>query len=636
MNIIHLEDNPNDAELVRRRLEAEWPELRIQLTRSREDFMAALQRAEPVDLILSDFSLPSFNGTDALALARQYRSDTPFIFVSGTIGEETAVESVRLGAADYLLKDRMQRLPLAIRRALSDNEERRRRRGYEQRLREQAELLDKVQDAIIVTNLQNRIVYWNQGAERLFGWRLAEAAGRTVGELFGPSAAAASQDLDRRLADDREWRSEVTLENKAKQPLLGEVRVTVVHDALGRPQSRLMIVTDITQRKRLEEQLLRAQRLESLGMLAAGIAHDLNNALAPMLMVGGLLRTRITDPGDLRLVELLEQSAERGAALVKQIVSFAGGRGRGRVVLQVNHIVREIVQLMRDTLPKSIRVEHAIAGDLWAVRGDPTQLHQVLLNLCINARDAMPNGGVLTIAARNDAVTEQSARRQPGATPGRFVVMEVADAGTGMSAETLAQIWQPFFTTKPEGHGTGLGLSTVRGIVAAHGGFATVQSREGHGTTFAVYLPVEENDGSGGLEAGTVRKSVARGRGELVFVVDDQVSVRESIAVVLAQHGYRPLTIADGIEALSKYADRISDVALVITDMDMPGLNGTTFGQAMLHLNSALKVLFISGTGDGSAPRAPAGSPPTAFLAKPFSPEALLAKVDELLRAERG
>lgn len=629
MNILHLEDNRRDAELIQHLLRTEWPDARVTTVTNREDYLSALDVSEP-DLILSDFKLPGFSGRDALSSARERRPETPFIFVSGTIGEDAAVESVHAGAADYLLKDRLQRLPIAIRRALTDSEQRRRRRHDEQQLREQAELLEKVQDGIVVTDLEHHVLYWNRGAERIFGWPAKEVLGRDLVDLFGPALKSTLRTMDRQLTEADEWRGELSLGNKERRTLLAEVRVTTIRDAAGAAKSRLKIVTDITERKRLEEQLLRAQRLESLGMLAAGIAHDLNNALAPMLMAGGLLRTRVSDPADVRLVELLEQSAERGAALVKQIVAFAGGRSRERMLLQTKHVVRDLYQLLQDTFPKSIRLEHELPNTLWPVRGDPTQLHQVLLNLCINARDAMPHGGVLKIVAQNEVVTEQTARNYPGATSGRFVVLQVKDTGTGIPPEAMVQIWQPFFTTKPEGKGTGLGLSTVRGIVANHGGFLTVESEEGQGATFSVFLPAAEDETQIAQGGGAAKRSVRRGRGEVVFVVDDQVSVRESIGVVLAQHGYRPLTIPDGIEALSRFADRVRDVALVITDLDMPGLNGAALAQAILHLNPTVKILFISGTGENLVAKG-AAADATGFLAKPFTPDALLGKVDELL-----
>jgi two-component system, cell cycle sensor histidine kinase and response regulator CckA len=635
MKILHLEDNPHDAALVYDILVREWPGTELKVVDNRDAFIAALNEPD-LDVILSDFRLPGFTGREALAMVRERRPGVPFIFLSGTIGEDTAVESVRGGAADYLLKDRLQRLPMALRRALDDRDQRQHRHQAEDRLREQAELLDKVQDGIIVTDFDHRVIYWSRGAERLVGWSFEEVANRNFVDLAGLAAARAIKEMVKQLEARGEWRGEISLLDKQRNSQLVEMRVTTIRDENGAPKSWLTIITDISERKRLEEQLLRAQRLESLGMLAAGIAHDLNNALAPMLMAGGLLRARVHDPSDLRLVTLLEQSAERGAAMVKQIVSFAGGRDRQRVLLQVKHVVRDVLQLLQDTFPKSIRIEHDLPNSIWAVRGDPTQLHQVLLNLCINARDAMPHGGTLNLIVRNEVVSADTAHALPGATPGRFVLIEVRDSGSGIPAELIEQIWQPFFTTKSEGKGTGLGLSTVRGIVANHGGFLAVESASGRGATFRVYLPAEADATDAPTSSSAGAQPARRSTGELVLVVDDQATVRESINAVLTQFGYRLLTAADGIEVLSKFADRMRDVALVITDLDMPGLNGVALSQAILHLNPAVRILFISGTGEIVAAKRVKTGANSAFLAKPFTPTALLAKVDSLLDPAKG
>jgi PAS domain S-box-containing protein len=630
MKLLHVEDNRQDAELVAHALHAEWADVDISVVDNRAAYVAALDHGG-FDVILCDFKLPGFDGHEALALARQRRPEIPLMFVSVGMDEETVAAVVRAGAVDYLVKDRLARLPSSIRQALKRREDERQRAEAEARLREQAELLDKVKDGIVALTPGHRIEYWNRGAERMFGWTREEVVGRAVGEMFGPDVESAFVRMEQQLAQRDEWESELSFSDRSMRRLLCEVRVTTVKDAGGLTASRLALFTDVTERKLLEAQLHRAHRLESLGMLAAGIAHDLNNALAPMLMAGGLLRTRVSDPADIRLVELLEQSAHRGAALVKQIVSFAGARSRERVLIQPKHLVREIAQLVRDTFPKLIQVSVEIAEPLWAVEGNPTQLHQVLLNLCINARDAMPSGGVLRLRARNEMVTQQSARANPGGAPGPFVVIEVADTGTGIPPEVLRRMWDPFFTTKNEGEGTGLGLSTVRGIVGDHGGFIAVESELGHGATFHVYLPAAPAtvvDGGDGA-----RSSVSRpgGRGELVLVVDDQESVRESIALVLSKNGYRPLTTTDGVEALSKYADRIGQLSIVITDLDMPGLNGASFAQAVVRLNPTLRVLFISGTAEAAGARKLAPGDSAAFLEKPFTLDALLAKVNGLL-----
>jgi two-component system, cell cycle sensor histidine kinase and response regulator CckA len=630
MKLLHLEDHPRDASLVRDLLEPEWPDLDITVVTHREGFLSALT-AHDYDVILSDFKLPGFNGWDALKLAREHRPDIPFIFLSGTVGEDAAVEIVRAGAADYLLKDRMQRLPLAIRRALKDRDELQQRRQAGERIREQAELLDKARDAIVVTDLAHLVRFWNQGAERIFGWSSHEVIGRKITEFFGAALRPTYAAMAERLAETDEWRGELTLGNKGNRPLLADVRVSVIRDADGQPKSQLNIITDITERKKLEAQFFHAQRMESLGMLAAGIAHDLNNALAPMLMAGELLRSRMTDPQDQQLLTMLGQSAERSAGLVRQILSFAGGRSDLRVLIQPKHLLREILDLMRDTFPKSIQLEHEIPNGLWTVRGNLVQIHQILLNLCINARDAMPQGGVLRLLARNQTLTDQTMTTVPEATPGSYVVLEVADNGTGIPPDVLAHIWEPFFTTKAEGKGTGLGLSTVRGIAANHGGFATVETAVGSGTTFRVFLPATTEPAAETRSTGSNDPLHAQGNGELILVVDDEASIRESVSAVLRQHGYRTLVIPDAIHALSQYVTRLREASLVISDLDMPGLNGIAFSQALFHLNPSVRILLTSGGADESTLHQITIMARVGFLAKPFTPETLLKKIRESL-----
>ncbi len=630
MRILHLEDNRHDAAIVGDLLQLELADCDIAVVSTREEFLAALARGNN-DVILSDFKLPGFSGSEALALACERAADTPFIFVSGTVGEDTAVEIVRSGAADYLLKDRLQRLPLAIQRALHDKAERRRQREDAQQIREQAELLNQARDAIVVTDLEDRIIYWNRGAERIMGWTADESLGRKSHQHFGSAFAAEIKSMLQQVAAGDEWRGEIRVRSKQGQLLVMELHVSIIRDAAGRPKSRLKIFTDITEKKVMEEQYLRAQRLECLGMLAAGIAHDLNNALAPILMAGQLLRIRATDPQDLSMLNILDRSAERGAALVKQIVSFAGGAHQEKVLIQTRHLLRDILELAQETFPKSIRVESETGKDLWPIKGNPTQIHQVLLNLCINARDAMPQGGVLSLHIVNQALDEREAAKIPGATAGSFVVLEVTDSGTGIPPEILKRIWDPFFTTKGEGKGTGLGLATVRGIVARHGGFVTVESQVGHGSLFRVFLPATiERTCDAGPAASTHPFSI-QGGGELVFVVDDEANVRNLISVILTQHGYRPMAMADGIEALAEYSTRAAEVSLVITDFDMPGLDGRALSDAILRLNPEVKILSISGAGSGSGAKQLAAALRLSFLAKPFTPEALLQKVQEIL-----
>jgi two-component system, cell cycle sensor histidine kinase and response regulator CckA len=630
MKLLHLEDNTRDAALVRDLLEAEWPEVAITLVSTRQDFETALEADHAA--IISDYNLPGFSGRAALQLARQRRPEIPFIFLSGTIGEEAAVEMVRDGASDYVLKDRMQRLPLAIQRAVRDAQHRQERRHAAERICEQAELLDKARDGIVVNDPAGVIIYWNEGAERIFGWSAKEMMGQSVRVLFGGSDVAFAV-MEEHLAHSDQWEGDLALAKKAGEPLLAEVRITVIRRVTGEMKSRLSIITDVTERKRLEDQFLRAQRMESLGMLAAGIAHDLNNALAPMLMVGEMLKARMSDAGDRQLLRIVEQSAERGAALVRQIVSFAAGRNRETVLIQTKHLLNDVGQLIGETFPKSIQFIPEIPHGLWTVRGDPTQLHQVLVNLCINARDAMPHGGVLRLRARNELISDARARELPGGSAGQFLVIEVADSGTGIPPDVLARIWEPFFTTKAEGKGTGLGLSTVRGIAARHGGFVTVASEVGRGTTFRVYLPALAEHAGSASGVHSVHPFGPHGEGEAIFIVDDQPAIRDAVSALLTQNGYKPATMADATEALAQYVGRIGEVALIITDFDMPRMDGVTFARALFSINPTIKVLVMSGGGSVGDIEQAAQAIGAAFIAKPFTPESLLSKVHQLLSA---
>lgn len=497
----------------------------------------------------------------------------------------------------------------------------------ESQLRNQANILNKASDAIIVADHANRVTFWNHGAERTFGWTAAETVGRFLHEVLPSQSAPGSEPP----AEIREWRGEVHLKDRQGAVHLMDTRITPILDDSGQPQGRLSIATDVTAKRRIEEQFFRAQRLESIGMLAAGIAHDLNNVLAPILLAAPMLRDHASDPGDLRMIATLEKSAERGAALVRQILGFAHGADGELRVIQPKHLLRDVATFIQETFPKSIQLIEKIPSQLWPVKANPTQLHQVLLNLCVNARDAMPEGGTLTLLGENCVLDEIAAAAIPGAAPGPFLMFHVQDTGTGIAPEMLERIWEPFFTTKGTGKGTGLGLSTVRGIVESHGGFSSVHSVVGRGTTFRVYLQATETAGE---QAGsnTSAPFAPRGTGELVLIVDDEPGIRNMAAIMLARHGYRVLTAADGAEAIALFAPRCKEIPLVITDLSMPNLDGAALAGVVQRLNPAVKIIAVSGHSAGSDGKPPASQFTDAFLLKPFRAEVLLTTVHELLR----
>jgi two-component system cell cycle sensor histidine kinase/response regulator CckA len=413
-------------------------------------------------------------------------------------------------------------------------------------------------------------------------------------------------------------------------------------------------VLDITERKQAHEQVLRTQRLDNLGMLAAGIAHDFNNALAPIIMSGPLLRDYLSgdnkvhrsgddpkvdfksmrksdvNPGAQHLLNVVEGCAERGAGLVRQLLSFARGASGERQLLQARHVLREVGDLAEVTFPKSIRIKMVLPADLWPVQANATQIHQVFLNLCVNARDAMPQGGNITLTASNLTLDSVTAAELPDARIGDFLAVEVQDTGEGIPAEVLTRIWDPFFTTKGEGKGTGLGLSTVRGIVQQHDGFVTVQTRVGRGTAFTVYLPAAPSARAD--DASKIHLRPARGQGELILVVDDEKNVCQLAAQVLSGYGYRTITACDGADAIAVFAPRAAEVQLLLTDLQMPMLGGPALATALRRLRPNLPIIAMSGVESRNSNTAHKEFT-TAYIAKPFQTETLLSIVRETLDA---
>jgi len=358
-------------------------------------------------------------------------------------------------------------------------------RQAEQKLREQAALLDRARDAILVRDLANRVLYWNQSAERLYGWSAAEAGGRSILELIYDDPAPFRAATEHVLRHG-EWSGELVQQTRTGRRLTVEARWTLLRDGRGEPVSILAINTDVTERKRLAEQFVQAQRMESIGTLAGGIAHDLNNALVPILMSVGLLKLDETDPQKIETLNLIESSARRGARMIEQVLSYARGMAGRRAAVAVHEVLQEVAQVARDTFPRAIAIETRFTDDLWPVLADSTQLHQLFLNLSVNACDAMPGGGRLTLAAEN--VVLAAAEPKLEAQRGPHVRIDVCDTGPGIPAEIADRIFEPFFTTKQVGRGTGLGLSTAQAIVRGHGGSIAVDSTPA-GTRFSIHLP---------------------------------------------------------------------------------------------------------------------------------------------------
>ena len=494
------------------------------------------------------------------------------------------------------------------------------------RLREQDALLELASDALLALDLEGRVTFLNPAALRLLGCTAHKVLGHPIETLCPHPPARQFARIRAAVLAVGAWQGELVYRDaNGREHQLG-LRATARRDAAGEPTGYLVACQDITEHKRLQEQFLRAQRLESIGLLAAGIAHDLNNLLGPIGIVSGILREHCRDQEDAQLLDTLDRSVGRGADLIRQVLGFTHGISGGSRLVQVKHLARDVVVIAKETFPKSITVADDIARDLLPVDCNPTQIHQVLMNLCVNARDAMPDGGVLTVRATNRSLDAAAAAKIEGARPGAWVVLEVTDTGTGIAADVLPRIWEPFFTTKAPDKGTGLGLPTVRGIVIAHHGVIELDTAVGRGTTFRVYLPAAPQTApDDATETATTR---AAGNGQRILVVDDEAPIRDTLGKILKSAGYRVVTASNGRDAVEHFDAGGNRFDAVIVDNRMPVMDGDRFAGIVRARFPGVRILGISGdtTDDAAGLR-------DADLDKPFTASALLSAVAQLLEA---
>ncbi len=427
-----------------------------------------------------------------------------------------------------------------------------------------------------------------------------------------------------------QWDGELRQVHRDGRPVIVHSRATLVLDQARKPKSILVVSTDVTEKKSLEARFLRVQRLETIGALASGIAHDLNNVLAPVSMAVDVLRLHSRDEQEQMLLQILASSAQRGAGIVRQLLTFSRGVEGARVCLRPKALIKEVSKIIQETFPKSIQLRIDIPDEAWEIVGDATQIHQVLLNLCVNARDAMPQGGTLTLSARNVRLDPPVQGDDTERASGPHVALEVADTGTGMTPEVLGKIFTPFFTTKPVGQGTGLGLSTVRDIARNHGGFVQVQSDLGRGSCFAVYLPAPEDQTA--EIAAPDSPPLPLGCGELILVVDDEQSIVKLVKHILETHGYRALAAGDGREALAIFSRHHASIRAVILDLLMPNLDGPAVIKALRSHDARLPILAVSGAAPNESGVPDEGGGDISFLPKPFTVQSLLESIHAALR----
>jgi hypothetical protein len=477
-----------------------------------------------------------------------------------------------------------------------------------------------------------RPIRCNRAVQRMLGYTEADFRGMHFREFTHPDDVESDLALFQELVDGKRAYYQVDKRyiKNGGEVVSARLTVSMVHDQDRKAQYAIAMVEDVTETRKLEDQIFRAQRIESIGTLASGIAHDLNNILAPILMASEQLKDKLSDCDRKKLIDIIEESSKRGAAIIRQLLTFSRGLDGIKQNLMLNHLVCEVAHLIQETFPKSIEVQRSIPSDLRVVKGDATQIHQVLMNLCVNARDSMPNGGKLGLVATNACLTEEHAHLNSLAKPGHYVVLSVSDTGHGIPADIRERIFDPFFTTKEVGKGTGIGLSTVLGIVRSHGGFVTVYSEVGKGSVFKVYLPVVEATVIDLVKAANVE---ADGNGELVLVVDDEGPVRETARKVLEKHKFRVLTAESGEEALRLLFEHRGAIKLVLTDMMMPAIDGLHLIRTSRVLEPKVRFVAMSGLDEDARRSALSGLGVNEILFKPFGSNHLIQAVQRALAA---
>jgi len=642
LNALIIEDSHDDALLVVRELRRAGYDVTDEIVETAQALHAALD-SRTWDIVLSDYSLPHFNGVEALNLVRARDPDLPFILFSGTISEDLASAILQSGAQDFIIKGNWARLIPAVERELREAEDRRKRRRAEESLRESEEryrlLAENATDVIWTMDMNHRFTYFSPSVTRLTGFSVKEALGRSLKKTLTP---ASYEEAMRAFSEEtalessggadsaRTQRLEFEQQRKDGSTVMVEVTTTYLRDPEGHPVGILGVTRDITERRSLEEKFLQAQKLESVGRLAGGVAHDFNNLLTVILGYSDMILGGLPEEHPLRpRMEEIKSAGERAAALTNQLLAFSRKQVAEPEVLYLNEVVRGMTKMLQRMIGEDIGLVTDLDPALERVKIDPVQIEQVIMNLAVNARDAMPAGGRLTIATRNTEIGAAETIPPTGPPPGRYVTLTFADTGCGMTPEVKARLFEPFFTTKERGRGTGLGLATVYGIVQQSGGGIRVESEPGKGAAFTITLPrVEEAL----VQPRPVSrpKDIATGK-ETVLVVEDDEVIRNLVREVLEGSGYTVLVAYRGAEALKLAGEREGPIHLLITDVVMPGISGPEVAGHLARYRPEMKVLYISGYTDDKIGRQGLLESGAGFLQKPFRIDALTCKVREVL-----
>jgi len=637
LRILHLEDDPDFSEVVKSLLEREGLVSELVLVSNRAHFEATLG-SEAFDVILADYQLPDYNGLDALKLARARCPDTPILLVSGTIGEGAAIESLKSGATDYVLKLWPERLAPAVRRAVQEAEEKRERRQAESELLRREKyfctLTENSLDILTVLNREGVCVYSSPSLKQVLGFDQAELVGRDSFSLVHPAdAGRARAAFEEALQHpERSVRAEFRSRHRDGSWRFLE---TVGQSHIDDPAIAGVVINcrDVSDRKRLEDQLRQAQKMEAIGQLAGGVAHDFNNILTVIHGHASLLQVGANLSGDpARSAQQIVQAAERASSLTRQLLTFSRRQVMQPKALDLNEVVGNMAKMLARVLGEDVPLELSYFAQPAVIQADASMIEQVLMNLAVNARDAMPKGGSLTVKVETVQVDPDHVAGCPEARPGRFVRLTVADTGCGISPEDLPRIFEPFFTTKAVGKGTGLGLATVYGIVQQHQGWIEVESQLAGGTRFRVFLPASPRSADPSEQP--QRRGLVRGGRETILVVEDEAPVRELVCKFLAGYGYNVVQAESGAKALELWQGAKDRIDLLLTDLVMPDrINGRELAETLWNDRPRLKVIFTSGysadvVGEDFFLRHGLN-----YLQKPYPPQKLALLVRESLDA---
>lgn len=638
LDVLVIDDSVDDTDLLVREIRLGGFEPRYARVDTPEGLTEALAKKE-WNVIIGDYTMPRFSGNDALAMVRGRGLDTPFIFVSGTIGEDQAVAAMKAGAQDYIIKGQLKRLVPAISRELQDAEVRRERTGANAKLQQLSRAVEQSANLVLVSNVDGIVEYVNPKYLEVMGYDADDVIGRDFSfwmkEMESDDKEGGRKILTT-IRDGHDWRGELEKRRKDGKTIYVAATVSPIKDDAGRITHFISIQEDMTHRREVEEQLRLAQRMEAIGQLTGGMAHDFNNLLSVIIGNLDLLQEEVgNQPKAQRLIDAALRASLRGGDLTKHLLAFARRQSLKASTFVINDLVTGMADMLKRTLGEQIDIRMALDPNVWPVLADPTQVESACLNLAINARDAMPHGGQLTIETKNIYLDDVYAGVNAGVTPGEYVMLAVSDTGTGISSEVLERVFEPFFTTKEMGKGTGLGLSMVYGFARQSGGHVKIYSEIGHGTVVRLYLPRSDDvkSVSDQKDVENVENATVTGT---ILVVEDNADVRAVVVAQLRGLGYSVIEAEDAASAIN-FMKAGQPVDLLFTDVVMPGgVTGLDLGRQAQEIYPGLPVLYTSGFAEASLRNnAQFSAVHDNLLTKPYRLNELARKVKEILLVAR-